>query len=69
MSRIIDTRALYAAEWRALVRLARWHGLSVADGEETHRRRYRLVNALIRKLDAGALTLAQAEKRLEALRG
>lgn len=68
--RIVDTRALYKARWPALVRLARWQGLRVRDGGETPERRYRLVNTLIRKLDAGAgaLTLADAERRLERLR-
>ena len=42
---------LYRATWSALVRLARYHGFSVAEGPETTQRRIRLVEALIRRMD------------------
>jgi len=43
---------LWRATWSALARLARWHGFTVAHGPESPKRRARLVEALVRKLDA-----------------
>lgn len=48
----LSRRELHRADWRALVRLARWHGFTVANAPETPERRTRLVEALVRKLDA-----------------